>query len=196
MGGMQTAPKYQEIACQQVLVDDASVFSHQWSIFPTAITAGFSPEILLERYLAYIRRCTLSIIRPLMRNNGLEFRFCKTGWSLISFLPPETDGESVTLRICGGLLVQPRQCDRGEFRFGFEPLPEGVRLSLRLSEFCPLILGSSSPSRIRFWLYRLTQATIHRLVTVRFLAMLYEELSGSSVTVRVVHISECDGQPV
>ncbi len=193
---MQTAPKYQEIACQQVLVDDASVFSLQWSIFPTAITAGFSPQILLERYIAYISRCTLSIIRPLMHNNGLEFRFFNTGWSLISFLPPETDCESVTLRICGGLLVQPRQCDRGEFRFGFEPVSEGVRVSLRLSEFCPLILGSSSPSRIRFWLYRLTQATIHRLVTIRFLTMLYEELSGSSVTVRVVHISECNGQPV
>lgn len=193
---MEASPPHQEIACQQVLVDNDSVFSLQWSLFPSAITVGFSPEKLLERYLSYIRACTLSIIRPRTLQTGLEFRLLDTNWSLISFLPPKSDSVSVTLQICGGLLVQPRQCNRGEFRFGFEPVPEGVRVSLRLSEFCPLILGSRSPSRVRFWLYRLTQAAIHRLVTVRFLTLLYREMSGYPAGVRIVTISPSEGRPV
>jgi hypothetical protein len=196
MDKMESHPPQQEIACQQVLVDDASVFSLQWSIFPAAVTEGLSPENLLERYIDYMRECTLSIIRPMVLETGIEFRLLSTKWSLISFLPPHSDENSTTLRICGGVLVQPRQCDRGEFRFGLEPVPGGVRVSLRLSEFCPLILGSPTPSPVRFWLYRLTQATIHRLVTVRFLVMLYKELSGSIAEVRVVNISVCDGRPV
>jgi hypothetical protein len=196
MEHMKTVPAHHEIASQQVLVEDASVFSHQWTVFPTAAADGLSPEKLLERYLAYIRDCTLSIIRPLVLKTGIEFRLLATNWSLISFLPPHSDAGSATLRICGGLLVQPRQCDRGEFRFALEPVPDGVRVSLRLSEFCPLILGSRSPSHVRFWLYRLTQAAIHRLVTVRFLVLLYRELAGPAASVRVVNISVCDGRPV
>ena len=185
-----------EIACQQVLVDDASVFSIQWSIFPAATIVGVSPENLLERYLTHIKVCTLSIIRPLILKTGIEFRLLDTNWSLISFLPPQIDTNSVTLNICGGLLVQPRQCNRGEFRLSLETVPGGVCVSLRLSEFCPLLLGSARPSRIQFWLYRLTQAAIHRLITVRFLALLYRELAVSLVAVRVVNISVRDGQPV
>ena len=193
---MKTPLPQQEIACQQVLVDDSSVFSIQWSVFPAAITGGFSPQNLLERYLEYVRECTLSVIRPLVFNTGIEFRLAGTNWSLISFLPPQAAPDSLTLLICGGLLVQPRQCDRGEFRFALEPVQGGVRVSLRLSEFCPLILGGNSPSRVRFWLYRLTQAAIHRLVTVRFLTRLYRDLAGFPAAVRVVKVSARDGQPV
>jgi len=193
---MKTSPADQEIACHQVMVDDASVFSIQWTVFPTALTDGFSPGNLLERYIAYIRNCTLSIIRPVELETGLEFRLLDTSGSLISFLPPRAEGDYVILRICGGLLVQPGQRDRSEYRFGLEPLPEGVRVSLRLSEFRPLILGSRPPSRVRFWLYRLTQAAIHRLVTVRFLILLYRELTGSLAKVRIINISVCEGRPV
>jgi hypothetical protein len=193
---MKTVVAQHEIACQQILVEDASVFSLQWSVFPVSATGGLSPERLLERYLTYIRACTLSIIRPLVLKTGIELRLLATNWSLISFLPPDSDADSVTLRICGGLLVQPRQCDRGEFRFGLEPVAGGVRVSLRLSEFCPLILGTPPPSHIRFWLYRLTQSAIHRLVTVRFLTRLYRELVGSLAAVRVVNLPASDGRPV
>jgi hypothetical protein len=116
--------------------------------------------------------------------------------SLISFLPPEEGHASATLRICGGLLVQARQCDRGELRFGVEPTPDGVRASLQLSDFCPLILGGSSPSILRRWLYQFTQAAIHRLVTVRFLALLYRDLAGSSAKVRIVPVTVREGRPV
>lgn len=186
----------QEISCQQVMVDDASVFSIQWSVFPLSISGDLTPEIIMARYLGYIRNCTFSIIRPQQLESGIEFRLLGSRLSLISFLPPAAETESVVLRICGGFLVQPRQCHRGELQFTVQPQLGGIRVALQLSEFCPLILGSQSPSRLRFWLYRLTQATIHRLVTVRFLTLLYRELAGSFAGVRVVNAHVRNGKPV
>ena len=185
----------QEIACQQALVEDSSVFSIQWSLFPACLATELSPETLLSRYLSYIRRCTISIIRPCMMPTGVEFRLLGSRLSLISFLPPVTEGTSVALRICGGLLVQPRQCERGEMRFGVEEQPEGVRVSLLLSDYCPLLLGSSSPSTLRRWFYRITQATIHRLVTVRFLILLRRDLTGAKARIKVVNVTVRDGRP-
>jgi hypothetical protein len=185
-----------EIACQQVMVEDASVFSVQWADFPASIAASLTAEKLLSRYLSYIYKCTLTVIRPVTVPNGIEFRLIGTKISLISFLPPEYGFGCATLRTCGGFLVQSHQCDRGEFRFGVEPYPESTRVSLQLSDFCPLILGSRSPSLIRFWLYRLTQAAIHRLVTVRFLSLLYQELINPSAGVRVVKVAVRAGKPV
>jgi hypothetical protein len=186
----------QEIACQQVLVEDSSVFSVQWSIFPAQIAAGLTPRSLLERYLAYIRRATLSTIRPSESATGIEFRLLGSHMSLISFLPPEAGETSLTLRICGGLLVQSRQCDRGEMCFSVAPTPGGFKVSLQLSEYCPLILGSSTPSPLRRWLYRLTQAAIHRLVTIRFLMLLYRDLAGSAAPAQVVNVNVREGRPV
>lgn len=185
----------QEIACQQVLVEDASVFSIQWSLFPVGLATRLSPEILLSRYLSYIRSCTLSIIRPCTLPTGVEFRLIGTGISLISFLPAATESASVVLRICGGFLVQPHQCERGEMRFGVEEQTDGVRVSLQLSDYCPLLLGSSSPSILRRWFYRLTQAAIHRLVTVRFLVLLHRDLTDAASAVRVVDVKVRDGRP-
>src|SRR5512133_673676 len=186
----------QEIACQQVLVEDASVFSVQWSLFPAHMAAGLTPLLLLTRYLAYIRRATLSVIRPFESATGIEFRLLGSRLSLISLLPTEERDGYATLRICGGLLVQPHQCDRGELQFAVGATPEGVKVSLQLSDYCPLLLGSSSPSPVRRWLYRLTQAAIHRLVTVRFLALLYRDLGGSSIRVQVVTVQERSGRPI
>jgi hypothetical protein len=186
----------QEIACQQVLVEDSSVFSVQWSIFPTRIAGDLTARSLLGRYLTYLRRATLSAIRPVESATGVEFRLPGSRLSLISFLPPETGDGSVTLRICGGLLVQAQQCHRGELRFSVEAAPEGARVALQLSDYCPLILGGPSPSPLRRGLYRLTQAAIHRLVTIRFLALLYRDLSGLSAPVRVVSVNVRDGQPL
>ncbi len=185
-----------EISCQQVMAEDASVFSVQWADLPETIAGSVSEETLLGRYLDYIRKCTLTLIRPVTLESGVEFRLLGTGRSLISFLPPSFANGSATLRICGGFLVQPRRCDRGELRFGVEHLPGSVRVSLQLSDFCPLILGSRSPSPVRFWLYRFTQAAIHRLVTVRFLSLLYHDLAGPSAGVRIVKVAVRDGKAV
>jgi len=185
-----------EIACQQVMAEDASVFSVQWADLPLTVAGEISADDLLGRYLAYIKKFTLTLIRPVTLENGIEFRLVGTNQSLISFMSPVYGDGSATLRICGGFLVQPHQCDRGELRFGAEHLPESVRVSLQLSDFCPLILGSGSPSPVRFWLYRVTQASIHRLVTVRFLALLYHELAGPFAGVRIVKVAVRDGKSV
>lgn len=193
---MNTRSDKLEIACQQVLVEDSSVFSIQWSLFPFSVAADLTPRSLLERYLCYIRRTTCAVIQPRATENGIDFRLFGGPWSLISFLPAEESGEVTMLRICGGLLVQPHQCDRGELRFTVSRDRDGIRVSLQLSDYCPLILGSSAPSALRRWLYRLTQAAIHRLVTIRFLMLLYRDLAGSSAPVRVVNVKVREGRPV
>jgi hypothetical protein len=187
---------HQEIVCQQVLAKDYSVFSIQSSIFPRAIASGLTSRILLNNYLADIRRTTLSIIRPTTSETGIEFRLLKSRWSLISFLPPSAEGDAVVLRICGGLLVQKHQCDRGELRFMIESVPDGIRAAVQLSDYCPLILGSATPSKFRYWMYRLTQAAIHRLITVRFLALLYRDLAGYPARVRIVAGQVREGYPL
>lgn len=187
---------HQEIVCQQVLEEDSSVFSIQWSVFPYNIASALTPRTLLNRYLSYLRRTTLSIIRPTATGTGIEFRLLSTRWSLISFMRPSGEGEILTLRIRGGLLVRKNQCDRGELRFLTEPVSGGIRVTLQLSDFRPLILGGAPPSKIRYWLYRLTQAAIHRLVTVRFIILLYREVAGSSASVRVVAGKIREGLPL
>lgn len=193
---MMSPKPHLEIACQQVLTKDASVFSVQWADLPPALAGTLTPEDLLVRYLKHIHRCTFTVIRPLVLDHGIEFRLIGTNRSLISFLPPSYHDGFAVLHICGGFLVQPHQCDRGELRFGVEHHPEKIRVSLQLSDFCPLILGSSSPSLVRYWLYRLTQAAIHRLVTIRFLALLSHELAGPTTNVRVVNVAIRNGKPV
>ena len=189
-------PHRQEIACQQVLVEDSSVFSIQWSVFPALLAARLTPEMLLNRYLAYIRRCTATIIRPHCSASGIQFRLLGSRWSLISFRAPAEEQHAVVLPICGGLLVQPGYRECGELRFGIREEPDGIRVSLELSGYRPLILGPPPPSPFRRLLYHLSQAAIHRLVTVRFLALIHRELAGSSARVRVVGVKVLDGRPI
>lgn len=181
-------------------MEDSSVFSVQWMTLPRDVAAGMTPERLFHRYLASIRRFTLTLIRPLVTAEGVEFRFAGTGASLISFTSPVRSGdgreESLSLAICGGLLVQLDQCDRGELSFTVGDEGEGVRLTLRLSDYCPLLLGSSSPSAVRKWLYRFTQAYLHRVVTVRFLARIYTELAGTKGCVRVLRVRVREGDEI
>lgn len=186
----------QEIVCKQVLMEGSSVFSTQSTLFPPDLASGITPRYLLERYLSYIRGTTLSIIRPVSSANGIDFCLLDTRWSLICFLPPTELENSLVLRICGGFLVQKHHCDRGELRFMAEHETFGTRITLQLSDYCPLILGSATPSKIRYWLYRLTQALIHRLVTVRFLVLLYRDLAGYSARVTVVDEKVREGRPL
>ncbi len=197
MNGTMT-PVEQEIACQQVLMEDASVFSVQSMTISGRLATGITPDLLFDRYLAYIRRFTLSLIRPEVMTEGVEFRLLGLSVSLINFTTPvrrtEERGSSLSLGICGGVLVQPGQCDRGDLSFLVEEVGGGVRLALRLADFCPLLLGSATPSPIRKFLYRFTQAYIHKVVTVRFLARLYRELAGGAACVRVVPVRVSQGE--
>ena len=183
-----------QIACQQVLQEDSSVFSIQWTDLPLELAQGMTPQHLLEAYLRDIRRMTWGLIQPKVAADGIRFQLFGC-LPLLCFLSPELEGDWLALRICGGLLVQWDQCHRGELAFHCEQAPDGlVRVTLRLSDYCPLLLGSQRPSIVRRWLYRLTQAALHRLVTIRFLARLYRELGGTAGRVETVRVQVRSGR--
>jgi len=195
---MEQKPDYHEIACQQILAEDQSVFSIQWVVIPGVTPLRLTSGWLLDRYLAYVERFTCAVVRPALTENSLEFRLGNSTVPLIKFnLPLHADtmhGTSTTLRICGGYLVQPKECDRGQLDFIVEEVAAGVRITLQLSDYCPLLLGSNRPSLWRKWLYRLTQAYIHKIVTIRFLAMIYRQLTGSRPKSRVVKVALRKGE--
>ena len=186
------------IACQQILAEDHSVFSIQWLVIPQGITAELTSDRLLRLYLDYIERFTLGLIRSVTAEEGVEFRLGGSSLAIIKFSPPisekTADGEKSTLRISGGLLVQPKECARGQLDFMIESLDAGSRVTLKLSDYCPLILGSSRPSLWRKWLYRLTQAYLHKTVTIRFLAMVYRQATGNRLKKDVVRIAVRKGK--
>ena len=179
------------IACQQVLQDDLSVFSIQWVVIPRAFDA-LPSDVLLDLYLRYIERCTLKVIRSVRTADGVEFRLLRSSHALIRFSEPRRveigAGERTVLQIAGGMLVQQKQCDRGQLEFIVEGTSAGSRLTLKLSDYCPLLLGGNKPSLWRKWLYRFTQAYIHKVVIVRFLAMIYRNITGRPVKKGVVNI--------
>jgi hypothetical protein len=188
----------QEIACQQVLVEDASVFSIQWTVFPSSHASVLTPGYLVARYLSFLRSATLSLIRPVADADQVDFRLLQTKYALLSFTGPVFTDTGTTsaarLSICGGILVQPEECRRGELALIVETVAEGVKVILQLHDYCPLLLGSRTPSTVRKFLYRWTQAFIHRVVTVRFLASLWKELTGNGRKVRVVRVGVRTGE--
>jgi len=192
-------PRLQKkIGCQQVLLRDSSVFSIQWMVLPQRYTDTLSPSYLLERYLQYIRYFTFSIIRPYRTKTQLELRLLNSRISLISFNDTtygKTDlSHSASISICGGVLVQRENCHRGELSFITKPIKNGLKVILQLSDYCPLLLGSDKPSRWRKLFYRLTQAYIHKIVTVHFLSRLYLDLEGVSPRIRVVKVKVMKGE--
>ena len=187
----------QQIACQQVLQEDNSVFSIQWTDLPAGLSL-LSGQELLQHYLHDILQQTWGLVCPLVSDQGIAFALAGR-LPLLRFLPPEpvtnTEGEGLALRICGGWLVQPAQCERGELLLMTAPLPNGgQRITLRLADYCPLLLGSPHPSWLRRCLYRLTQAALHRLVTIRFLGRLYRQLAGPGACIRTVPVAVRDGR--
>lgn len=182
-----------KIACQQILAEDQSVYSIQWVVLPAEAASGLTAVRLLQLYLEYIERVTLKIIRVVTVDRSIEFRVAGSSLALISFAAPEFEqhgaGEKCSLMIAGGFLVQPKECDRGQLDFLIEPVANGCRVALRLSDYCPLILGSRRPARWRKWLYRFTQAYLHKFITVRFLAVVYEKFSSQSLKKGVIRIA-------
>jgi len=179
------------VACQQILEEDHSVFSIQWITLPPGRNIGLTSKRLLQLYLEYVRRFTMGTIRTAEHDAGIALSFA--GKPIIRFSPPllknTAEGEKTTLSISGGLLVQQKDGDRGQFEFFVESVKSGCRVALKLSGFYPLLLGSSRPSRWRKWLYRLTQAYIHKIVTIRFLAMIYRKFAGEKLEKGVLRIT-------
>ncbi len=197
---MNSEENGQIISCQQVLTGNGSVFSVQWTVLPARHGAILTPQFILDEYLAYLRRFTLSLARPVRTVNGLEFRFLSTKMHLLAFAAPTFSEEggvrSVTLRICGGSFVQGDRCNRGSFSFLCENVEGGVKVTVRLADYFPRLLGSGSPSLFRKWLYRVTQAAVHRLVTIRFLASLYRKLTDEAPRFRIESVHERDGEDI
>lgn len=187
-----------KIAFQQILEEDHSVFSIQSVVIPSADPDLLTSTGLLHLYLDYIRRCTFGLIQPEESPDGIAFRLAGTSAAIIKFSPrvfAESDTiQKTTLCISGGLLVQPKECDRGQLDFMLETVDSGIRATLRLSDYCPLILGSSRPSLWRKWLYRLTQAYMHKIVTIRFLAMVYRKTTGKRLAKNIVRIAVRHGK--
>ncbi|MDD2366668.1 MAG: hypothetical protein PHN84_10945 [Desulfuromonadaceae bacterium] len=182
-----------KIAFQQILESNHSVFSIQSIVIPFGTYGKLTSTELLTMYLEYIRQSTLGLIQPEKSSDGIIFRLNWTDAAVIKFSPElfAEDGNSqkTTLCISGGVLVQPKECYRGQLDFIVESATGGIRATLKLSDYCPLILGSSQPSAWRRWLYRLTQAYLHKIVTIRFLAMVYRKTTGKRLTKNIVRIS-------
>jgi hypothetical protein len=189
-----------EIACQQILLQDSSVYSIQWLVIPAPHADGVTAAFLLDRYLSHIRKYTHSIIRSETTAGGIEFRLCGSAASILSFAPPEfsaaTGSTAVQLCIAGGMLVQADECNRGKLSLLAERVAGDIRITIQLSDYCPLLLGSQKPSRLRKLFYRLTQAYIHKVVTIKFLARLYRELAGEEICVRVKKVTVHEGEEI
>ncbi|MBJ6751317.1 hypothetical protein [Geomonas anaerohicana] len=189
-------PPELEISCQQILLPDSSVYSVQWIDLPVEAAVRGTPAFLLEHYFKVVRRCTLGLITPVMGPGGVEFRITGTRYALLAFSAArfETDQETRAVHLCisGGILVQPGECDSGMFSLLNTTRPDGGRVTVQLSDYCPLLLGSRSPSRLRKLCYGMTQSFFHKVVTIRYLASLFRELSGvkAQVTVRNVVVRQ------
>jgi hypothetical protein len=196
---MPSHEQVKEIAAQQVLQPDGSVFSSQSMLFPAKYADVITGPKLLDRYLKYIRETTFSVIRPVSGPHGIQFRLLGSPISILSFAFPELisapERSEVRLKIVGGVMVQ-RNETAGTFNFFAMKTGEGVRASVELSDFCPMLLGSRKPSLLRKLLYRFTQATVHEFVTMRFLSTLYHEVTGVKVraTRKSVHLR--NGTPI
>jgi hypothetical protein len=190
----------ERIACQQILAEDHSVFSVQRLMLPAAESGSISSGELLRFYLDYVARFTLGMIRVAESAAGIEFNLAAGGLVLIRFAAPlhelAGDTEKTILQISGGFLVQPKECDRGQLEFIVEKRSAGSRLTLQLADYCPLLLGSSNPSLLRKWLYRLTQAYIHKVITVRFLRLVYRQLTGRKPPEKTVMIVVRKGENI
>ncbi|MBU5612697.1 hypothetical protein [Geomonas azotofigens] len=189
-----------EISCQQVLLPDSTVYSVQWIDLPPHAAPRATPPFLLEYYFKVVRRCTLGLITPVLDPHGVEFRVTGTRCALLAFSAARFEAfegtRAVHLCIGGGVLVQPGECDRGMFSLLSAPGPEGVRVTVQLSDYCPLLLGSRNPSRLRKLCYGMTQSFFHKVVTFRYLASLYRELCGVKARVKVRYVVVRQGKDI
>jgi hypothetical protein len=189
-----------EIACQQVLLQDGTIYSVQWLVVPERHAHPVTAHLLLERYLKLVRHFTLSLVRPVSAADGIQFRLVGTCLDFLSFAPPEyLSGErieSVQLRTVGGLLVRADEPGRGKFSFLVEREESGVRITVQLFYSRPLLLGSGHPSTLRRLFFRNTQGKFHKTITVRFLSELYRDLTGDKARISVKQARVKEGQDI
>ncbi len=174
-----------KIASREVIAGGHKVFSRQWIKIPHIDKTLLTPPFLVESYMAYIRKCTLSIVRPVQSSGKTAFALFGSSFPLLIFSGPEFSGnessQTAALRIEGGWLVQRNECGKGMFSLIIEIVEEGVQVVVQVCDYCPLLLGGRKPSHIRKWAYSCTQALIHKIITSGFLCHLRHQLeSGKS----------------
>jgi hypothetical protein len=174
-----------KIASRESIGEDHLVYSRQWIEFCPSDPGVLTPALLVEKYLAFIRKCTLSLVRPLRSGGEIAFYLIGISLPLLIFSGPEfseTDhSQSATLRIDGGLLLQRNECGKGMLSFIIENLADGVLVAVEVCDYCPLLLGGAKPSKLRKWLYRCSQALIHKIITSRFLCHLHRQISSGRI---------------
>jgi hypothetical protein len=172
-----------KIASREIIGDDLSVYSRQWIEFTSPDLRVLTPAFLVGKYLAFVQKCTLCLVQPLRIDGRIAFSFLGTSLYLLIFSGPEfreTDhSQTATFCIDGGLLVQRNECGKGMLSFIIEDLAEGVLVAVEVSDYCPLLLGGVTSTKLRKWLYRCSQALIHKVITSRFLGHLQRQLEHS-----------------
>src|SRR3954447_23305820 len=139
-------------------------------------------ERLAATYWRFLTRVSLGLIRVHYEPDAREIVLVTKPFVLLTFLAPEYDtsgeGGTVTWRINKGLLVAPQGRGKGFLRIAVERVddPRTAEVELRVysevANFYPLLAGWGWWKRIGGVIYRLTQYTIHNIVTNAFLPSL------------------------
>jgi hypothetical protein len=136
-------------------------------------------ERLARTYWRFLTRVSLGLIQVAYGSNSREIVLVTKPFVLLRFFAPEyettTDGGTVTWRINKGFLVAPQGRGKGFLRIAVErrddPSTEGeieLRVVSEVANFYPLLAGWGWWKRIGGVIYRMTQYTIHNIVTNAF----------------------------
>jgi hypothetical protein len=189
------------IACQQVLLDDSSVFSIHWLVLTGFLWPLPSPMLLTSRYLLYIRRSTHALVRPVVDEKGFHFRVSGFPFVLLRFDGPVIQcnerGQSATFSLSGGLMSRVQSGQRCTLVFACQKITQGIKVTVQLSGYCPLLIGKRNPpSRFRIWLYRQIQAKPHKKLTIAFLHSLSHELTGRQTVFKILPVKIKNGREI
>jgi hypothetical protein len=138
-----------------------------------------SLERLARTYWRFLTRVSLGLIQVEYGPDSREIVLVTKPFVLLRFFAPEyetgDDGGAVTWRINKGFLVAPQGRGKGFLRIAVErrddPRTEGeieLRVVSEVANFYPLLAGWGWWKRIGGVIYRLTQYTIHNIVTNAF----------------------------
>jgi hypothetical protein len=136
-------------------------------------------ERLASTYWRFLTRVSLGLIQVEYGPDSREIVLVTKPFVLLRFFAPEYEtsgaGGTVTWRINKGFLVAPQGRGKGFLRIAVErrddPSTEGeieLRVSSEVANFYPLLAGWGWWKRIGGVIYRLTQYTIHNIVTNAF----------------------------
>jgi hypothetical protein len=150
-------------------------------------------ERLARTYWRFLTRASLGLIQVAYGPDSREVVLITRPFVLLRFFAPEyetnSDGGTVTWRINKGLLVAPQGRGKGFLRISVErrddPGTEGeieLRVVSEVANFYPLLAGWGYWKRIGAVIYRMTQYTIHNVVTNAFFRSLAKlDLAESKV---------------